>query len=42
VKDSPTSPISWICGYSATPEGMMAVGDNLTNVDKKFLPLGCR
>jgi type IV pilus assembly protein PilA len=42
VKDSPASPISWICGYSATPEGMIAVGDNLTNVDRKFLPLGCR
>lgn len=42
VKDSPASPISWICGYSVTPDGMMATGDNLTNVDRKFLPLGCR
>jgi type IV pilus assembly protein PilA len=42
VKDSDTSPISWVCGYSAVPEGMMAVGENLTNVESKFLPLGCR
>jgi type IV pilus assembly protein PilA len=42
VKGSPASPVSWICGYSAAPEGMITVGDNLTNVDKKHLPLGCR
>ncbi len=42
VNESPSSPISWICGYSRVPEGMMAIGDNLTNVDRKFLPLGCR
>lgn len=42
VKGSPASPVSWICGYSAIPEGMIAVGDNLTNVDKKHLPLACR
>jgi type IV pilus assembly protein PilA len=42
VKDSDTSPISWVCGYSAVPEGMLAAGENLTNVESKFLPLGCR
>lgn len=42
VKNSPASPISWVCGYSVIPEGMTAVGDNLTNIDRKFLPLGCR
>lgn len=42
VKGSPESPISWICGLSPVPEGMEAVGNNLTNVDRKHLPLGCR
>jgi type IV pilus assembly protein PilA len=42
VKDSETSPISWICGYSGVPDGMQAVGENLTNVDVKSLPLGCK
>jgi type IV pilus assembly protein PilA len=42
VKDSPESPISWVCGFSIVPDGMIAVGNNLTNIDKKLLPLGCR
>lgn len=42
VKDSPASPISWVCGFSPAPEGMIAVGDNLTNIDRKSLPIGCR
>lgn len=42
VKDSPTSPISWICGYSAVPEGMQAVGHNKTNIENRFLPQSCR
>jgi len=42
VKDSPSSPISWICGYSAVPEGMQAVGNNKTNIESKFLPQSCR
>lgn len=42
VKGSPESPISWICGLSPVPEGMEAVGNDLTNIDRKFLPLGCR
>ena len=42
VKGSPESPISWICGLSPVPEGMEAIGNDLTNIDRKFLPLGCR
>lgn len=42
VKGSPESPISWICGLSPVPEGMEAVGNDLTNIDRKFLPLACR
>ena len=42
VKGSPQSPISWVCGNSAAPEGMVAVGDNKTNLELKDLPLNCR
>ena len=41
VEDSPLSPISWICGYDETPEGMTAAGTNLTNAERRFLPLDC-
>jgi type IV pilus assembly protein PilA len=42
VKDSPESPISWICGKAAVPDGMQAVGENRTDIDIKNLPLNCR
>lgn len=42
VKGSPESPISWICGKAAVPEGMQAVGENRTDIDIKNLPLNCR
>lgn len=42
VKGSPTSPISWICGYSAVPDGMQAIGENKTSIEKKYLPIACR
>lgn len=42
VADSPDSPISWICGYNKVPEGMVAAGTNLTNVELGNLPLRCR
>lgn len=42
VKDSPQSPISWICGKAAVPDRMQAVGENRTNIDFKSLPLNCR
>ncbi len=42
VKDSPASPISWVCGYSQPPEGMLAAGENRTTVEKVNLPLRCR
>ena len=37
VKGSPESPISWICGLSPVPEGMEAVGNNLTNIDRSLI-----
>lgn len=42
VKDSPESPISWLCGRGAVPEGMQAVGENRTNIELKDLPINCR
>ncbi|MES2826164.1 MAG: prepilin-type N-terminal cleavage/methylation domain-containing protein [Pseudomonadota bacterium] len=42
VKGSPESPMSWICGYSAVPEGMLAASANKTTVEFKYLPLSCR
>ncbi len=42
VEGSPSSPISWVCGYDAVPEGMKAAADNRTNLDIKYLPLRCR
>lgn len=42
VKDSPESPMSWICGYSAVPEGMLAASVDKTTADLKFLPSSCR
>ena len=42
VSDSPTSPISWICGYRSPPEGMESVGEDRTTLDSKHLPGSCR
>ena len=41
VIDSPTSPITWLCGYDHPVKGMQAVGDNKTNVPKDLLPSSC-
>ena len=42
VDGSLSSPVSWICGYDAIPEGMKAAGKNRTNVKLENLPLRCR
>lgn len=42
VKGSPQSPISWICGKAAVPNGMEAAGENRTDLELKNLPLHCR
>lgn len=42
VKDSPESPISWICGKAAVPAGMIAAGENRTDLELADLPLNCR
>lgn len=42
VDGSPTSPISWLCGYDEPVSGMTAAGDNRTDVENAFLPAACR
>lgn len=42
VSGSPTSPISWICGYRIPPEGMEAVGEDRTTLSTKHMPAACR
>jgi type IV pilus assembly protein PilA len=42
VKGSPESPMSWLCGYSAVPKGMLAAAEDKTSVDVKYLPFACR
>jgi type IV pilus assembly protein PilA len=42
VKDSPNSPVSWICANNQVPLGMTAAGTNLTDLGPEFLPGRCR
>lgn len=42
VQDSPDSPISWNCGKANPPPGMLAIGENRTDIEIKNLPLNCR
>jgi type IV pilus assembly protein PilA len=42
VTGSPTSPISWTCGYRSPPAGMEAVGEDKTTLSKTHLPSSCR
>ena len=42
VAENPSSPISWNCGSSTPPEGMRAIGENRTSVQRELLPFSCR
>lgn len=42
VTGSPKSPIAWLCGYDEPATGMQAVGENMTDLDKEYLPAACR
>ena len=41
VKDSPESPISWLCGNSPASDGMIAIGVNNTDISNYLLPMNC-
>ena len=42
VEDNPDNGIEWICGHANIPNGMLAAGENLTDIDPLFLPPSCR
>lgn len=42
VSGSPKSPISWLCGHAEAVPGMEGVGQNLTNLPDRYLPIPCR
>ena len=42
VTGSPTSPISWLCGYDEPVKGMQAIGINKTDIADELLPSACR
>ena len=42
VKDSPNSPVSWVCGLNKIPSGMTAAGTDFTDIEPLFLPGRCR
>jgi type IV pilus assembly protein PilA len=42
VNNSPTSPISWLCGYATPVEGMSAIGQNKTDIPTEYLTSTCK
>lgn len=42
VSGSPSSPISWTCGYRTPPDGMEAVGEDKTTLNNTHMPSACR
>ncbi len=42
VKGSPASPFSWVCGNSAPPASMKAIGENKTSLENEYLAAACR
>jgi len=42
VSGSPTSPISWLCGYAQPVKGMESIGNNKTDVPELYLNFTCR
>ncbi len=42
VKDEPRVPIAWVYAYASVPKGMTAIGENLTTVPPRQLPVNCR
>ena len=42
VKDSPIVPVSWVCGYATTPDGMTVAGENNSDLLARHMPVKCR
>lgn len=39
--DAPTHSVTWLCGHAEPALGMTVIGQNQTNVDRRFLPASC-
>ncbi|MCG2593722.1 pilin [Ramlibacter sp. XY19] len=42
VEDARIVPLTWLCGNTAPPDKMIALGQNRTDLPLKFLPAKCR
>ena len=42
VPDERAVPIAWLCHGVGVPKGMQVLGDDLTNIPDKWLPVECR
>lgn len=42
VEDAPVVPVTWLCGFAAVPDKMVAKGANRTDIPKGYLPVKCR
>ena len=42
VEDAPIVPVTWLCGFAAVPDKMVAKTANRTDVPKGYLPVKCR
>ena len=42
VEDAPVVPVTWLCGFAAVPDKMVAKTANRTDVPKGYLPIKCR
>jgi type IV pilus assembly protein PilA len=42
VEDAPKVPIAWVKGSASVPNGMVVVGENLTSLPRRHLPLDFR
>jgi type IV pilus assembly protein PilA len=42
VIGSPASPMTWLCGYDEPVNGMMAIGENKTDIKSETLPYNCK
>lgn len=42
VDDAPQVPVAWVCGWSDVPQPMQARGTNRTDLENRYLPVGCR
>jgi type IV pilus assembly protein PilA len=42
VEDAPIVPLTWLCGFAAVPDKMVAKTANRTDVPRGNLPLKCR